>query len=136
MGSTPGNKTLLQLSIASTFTTIVQRIEVAAPERTRAKIETTDLDSDDETSISGIRRNGQVKLKCNHDISLATHAALLAAYADGLPRDWKQIMADTGAETDAFSGWVSSYQKGAAKVDGLVDSSLTIEVTGAITNTP
>lgn len=137
MAYTPANGTLLQLDIASVYTTVVQRTEIDPPERTRAKIETTDLDSTDETSIgASIRRNGEVKLKGWHDAAATTHAALLTAYTDGLARNWKIIFADAGNDTDAFSGWVMSYKKGTAQIDGLVEINITICVTGAIANTP
>lgn len=132
---TPAKGTLLQLEIASVYTTVAQRVRVAPPERTREEIDTTDLDSDDESSIPGIRRGGEVELVCNYDPANATHAALLTSYNNGTVESWKVVYADSGAGEDSFDGWISSYKKGEAEVDGLVTLELTIKVTGNVSFT-
>lgn len=138
MAYSQGTGVLLQLSIASVFTTIAQRIEIDHPERTREKLNTSDLDTTNATYIpAAILENGEVKFKLWHDAAQATHAALLASLAAGTASEsWKIINSDTGAEVDAFSGFITSYKKGTAKMKELIDASITICITGAITNTP
>lgn len=138
MGYAQGSGTLLQLSIASVFTTIAQRVEIEPPERSRVDIETTDLDSTNGTYIPcAVLQNGELRLKVWHDASQATHAALLASLAAGTSSEsWKMIFSDTGAEVDAFSGFLKSYKKGTAKVADLIDATIVIKISGAITNTP
>lgn len=128
--------TLLQLSISSVFTTIAQRVKVVANEVTRAKIDTTDLDSTWETSIPGIPRGGEIELEINYDPGNATHAALWTSLGAGTVEDWKLILADAGAAAFAFEGWITSFKPGEATVDGLQTASLKIQTTGAVVLTP
>lgn len=128
---------LLQLSIASVYTTVAQRLRIKPNEPTRNKLETTDLDSTAETSVSGILREGEVELEVFLDTADATHAALWTLKGSGAVGDWKIIYADTGATVDAFSGWISGGPTtGEMTTDGLQKATIKMQITGVVVRTP
>ncbi len=136
MGVNATQGTLLKLSISSVFTTVGQRVRVKPAELTRAKIETTDLDSTWETSIAGIPRAGEIELEINYDAAAATHAALWSSFGLGTVESWKLILADTGAAEYAFTGYITSFMPSEAVTDGLQKAMLKIQISGAVVLTP
>jgi predicted secreted protein len=136
MGTNSTKGTVLQVSIATVFTPVTQRTSIKPNTRKRNEIETTDLDSADEASIPGIRRAGELEVSGNLDPAEATHAYLLSSYLAGANESWKLILADAGAATDAFSGWIMEHEYGEAKVDQLQTYRAKIKITGATTLTP
>ena len=117
-------------------TTIAQRVTVKPNAHTRAKLETTDLDSTWETSIPGILRGGEVEMEGNYSAADATHAALWSSFGSGTVETWQLILADTGGAVFGFTGWISSMQVGEAKTDGVQKFTIKIQTTGVVTLTP
>lgn len=128
--------TLLQVSISTVFTTIGLRTRINPHDNTRAKLETTDLDSSAEESIAGIRRGGEIELEGNYNAANAQHAYLWASYDAGTVESWKLILADSGAATFAFSGWISSFKVAEAATDVVQKFNIKIQVTGVTVLTP
>lgn len=127
---------VLQLSIASVYTTVAQRVRIKPNDSTRNKLETTDLDSTAETSVSGIIREGEVELEVFLDTADATHAAIWTLKGSGAVGDWKIIYADTGATVDAFSAWISGISTGEFTTDGLQKATIKTQITGLVVRTP
>lgn len=136
MAATPGNATLLKVSISASATTITQRTSVGIPSAERAAIETTDLDSTDATFIVGIRRSRELTFEINYDPAETTHAYLWTSYQAGTKDAWTVVLADAGAGTFTFDGYLTAFAPSAAQVDGLVRFTGTVRITGAITLTP
>ncbi len=133
MATTPAKGTLLQAEISSVFTTIAQRTSVVPMKSKRNKIETTDLDSTDETSFGGIRRNGPITFKAWMDPADTGHIFLATTYGANTTINWKTILQNAGSKTYTFAAWIEEFDIGEVKVDGLVELSLTLCVTGSVT---
>ena len=136
MAATKGQGTLLQLSIASSYTTVAQRVDIDMPEFTRAAIETTDLDATWESFVAGIMRSGELSFTANYDPANSTHAQLWTSVGSGTVESWKLILADAGAAEFAFSGLITKFKPGTAETDGLVRLQVCIKLSGTVTLTP
>lgn len=117
-------------------TTVAQRVSIKPNAHTRAKLETTDLDSTWETSIAGIPRGGEIEFEGNYDAGQATHAALWTSFGNGAVDTWTITATDTGAAVFSVSGWITSLQVSEAKTDGIQKFTCKIQTTGAVTLTP
>ncbi len=117
-------------------TAITKRTRIKAAETTRAKIETTDLDSTAEESIGGIERNGEYEFDILWDASLASHAALWSARVNNTTDAYVYTLPSTGTPTWSFSAWVSSMTPPEAQTDTVQRLTVKIQVTGAVTLTP
>jgi hypothetical protein len=127
--------TLLQISISTVYTTIANRVTVTPAEGTRNKIETTDLDDDAETSVSGIERGGEYTVEGNYDPGNATHAYLWSSFKSGTDQALKLVLANAAASEADFTAWLSGFQIGAATVDGYQKFTAKMQVTGEVTIT-
>lgn len=132
MAANSSQGTLLKLS----GTTIVQRTTIKPNAMTRAKLETTDLDSTWETSIAGIPRGGELEMEGNYSAGEATHASLWSSFGSGTVESWSLTLTDAGGAVFAFSGYITSLQIGEAKTDGIQKISIKIQITGAVSLTP
>lgn len=117
-------------------TAITKRTRIKAAESTRAKIETTDLDSVAEESIGGIKRNGEYEFDILWDASLASHAAIWAAYQNNTIPAWTYVLPSTGNPEYAFSAWVSAMTPPEAATDTVQKLTVKIQVTGEVVLTP
>lgn len=135
MAANSSQGTLLKY-LNSTYITVAQRTSVKPNAHTRAKLETTDLDSTWETSIAGIPRAGEIEMEGNYDASTTSHAYLWASFGTGTVETWQLILTDAGSATFAFSGWISSMQVGEAKTDGIQKFSIKIQITSSVVLTP
>lgn len=127
---------LLRLDTASTFNTISQRVRIKPNEHSRAKLETTDLDSTWETSLAGIKRAGEIECEVNYDASLTQHARIWSSFGSGTVENWKLVLTDASNAEFAFSGWISGIAVGEAKVDGVQTMTVKIQISGAVVLTP
>lgn len=136
MAAVPANATLLKVTISASLTTITQRVSLKLPKVTRTAIETTDLDSTWDTIIVGLKRSEPFEFVLNWDPAETTHAYLWTSVTGGVLEVWQFVMADGGAATIGFSGYVLSDESQDIAVDGLVRKTFTVKPTGAITLTP
>lgn len=116
--------------------TIAQRVRIKPNEFTRAKLETTDLDSTWETSIAGIKRAGELECEINYDAGNATHAALWTLFGSGATDSFSLTLLDAGGAVFAFDAWISGLSVGEAKVDGIQTATIKFQLTGTVTLTP
>ena len=124
---------MLSAAISGTQTTLTKRTKIKPHPRKRAKLETTDLDSADETSLPGIRRGGELELECNWNPKDSTHDYLETSYQAGNIESW--VFTTSAGSTYAFSGWISELDLGEATTDGVLKGSIKIQVTGVTTLT-
>jgi len=79
----------------------------------------------------GLADEGQCTFTLMFRPANAAHAELVAAKADRQIRDFRVVMTDTPATEYRFSGYVLSVPI-SASVDAVVESSVTIEISGAV----
>jgi hypothetical protein len=125
--STNGN--VMGVIISSTQTPIARCPEADGPKRGRNKIETTDLASGlvGEDSIAGILRGKTSKFKIWIDPNGATDAYLEASLAGGTTEKWFYQLSNVSTSKYSFSGWITTYELGSAKVDGLQEADIEIQ---------
>jgi len=95
-----------------------------------AVIDVTDLQSTAKEKRMGLQDEGQLGFNINYIPANAQHAALRAAKASGNPTPFRLTFVDTTVWT--FIGFVTGFTTQGA-VDGVVDASVTIEISGSIT---
>jgi hypothetical protein len=95
----------------------------------------------DVTDLSSVAREKRMGLadegKCTYTLNLRpknnAHAELITAKADRQSRDFKVVFTDApDPSTYYFTGFVLSVPV-SASVDAVIESSVTIEITGAVT---
>jgi hypothetical protein len=97
-----------------------------------AVIDTTDLSSTAKEKRMGLADEGQCTFTLMIRPKESTHAELIAAKADRQARSFRVTLTDGPAPTTyQFSGFVLSVPIGGT-VDAVIESSVTIEITGAV----
>ena len=130
-----GLGTILQLSVASTFTTVANRVTIDGPTREVTTAETTTLDSTVRTFRGVILDNGEVSGTLYFDPQDPTHLALtglLTAFPIA-PGSWKLKFADAAATTYSFSGPLTKLALNGMEIEGNLGADFTIKVSGPIT---
>lgn len=96
-------------------------------------IDVTDLSSQAKEKRMGLQDEGQCTFTLNFIPTEATHAELLAAKADRQSRKFEVTLTDASPATKyQFDGFVLSVPL-TASVDGVIESSVTVEITGLVT---
>ncbi len=95
-------------------------------------IDTTDLSSTAKEKRMGLADEGQCTFTLNFRPKNNAHAELVQAKADRQSRDFKVVLTDTPTPTTYyFTGFVLSVPISAG-VDAVIESNVTIEITGAV----
>jgi Lambda phage tail tube protein, TTP len=129
------NGNILSIAISSTQTTIARRTSIKPPPRTRDPIDTTDLDSTDDMMILGIRKTGEAEFTFNLDPNGVTDAYLESSYNAGTIESFVYKLKNSTTSGYAFSGGITSYELGEAKVNGLSTATLKVKPTGVTPGT-
>jgi len=96
-------------------------------------IDVTDLSSAAKEKRMGLADEGQCTFTLMFRPKNTAHAELVAAKADRQSRDFKVVLTDTPTPTTYyFTGFVLSVPI-SANVDAVVESNVTIEITGPVT---
>lgn len=96
-------------------------------------IDTTDLSSLAKEKRMGLADEGQCTFTLNFRPKNSAHAELVSAKADRQSRDFKVVLTDSPTPTTYyFTGFVLSVPISAG-VDAVIESNVTIEITGAVT---
>lgn len=96
-------------------------------------IDTTDLNSVAKEKRMGLPDEGQCTFALMLRPKDAAHAELITAKTDRQSRDFKLVMTDDPTPTTYyFTGYVLSVPI-SASVDGVIESNVTVEITGAVT---
>jgi hypothetical protein len=115
-------------------------------------IDSTNLDSTARERLAGLPDNGDLTLQINVDPLSAAHKYLsstagtaarrefLVGFSDGTAAPTvavgtEVITAPTGRSSQKFLGVVKSYRFGVGGVDGLLKATVTVGISGAITET-
>lgn len=114
------------------FATINEVMSISGPGGSAAVIDVTDLKSTAKEKRMGLQDEGQITLEINYIPTDTKHALLRTAKADGDPRNFRIIFTDAGTTQWDFAALVTGFAVSAA-VDDVVKASVTLEVTGAIT---
>ena len=137
MASTPGQGSVLRVTISAVVTTIAQQTTFAPLTRKRAPIDFTALtDTQEQMLASTLKRGDEVAFTGWWDPANTTHAYLETSYAGGLTEVWTILYADAGAATISFSGFLTELTYGDVNIEGLVEISGKIKMTTLITLTP
>ena len=114
------------------FAIIPEISSISGPGGSAAIIDVTDLASTAKEKRVGLQDEGSITLEINYIPTNVKHALLRTAKADGEARNFKIIFTDSGTTTWSFSAFVSGFSVSAA-VDDVIKASVTLEVTGSIT---
>lgn len=136
----PGEGTLLQLQISTTYTNIGRVLSVGGPKPKVPSIDTTVLTSTRrEKRPSQIPDSGQCTVRIQYDPNDATvHQLLLTQMEAGTVSSWKVVYNTANTTTNAnevFSAFITDFTGNDKEVDTNVEADLTLEITGAITRT-
>lgn len=126
-----------QIEVTATLTTVVNLLDIDFPKFKKFIAEATGHDSAGgyyEAIATGKRRVETFKVTLGWDVSNATHAELLAAFADEAPRNWT-IADPDGDETIAIAVHVEEIQRMSKQEDGY-KAEVLLHPTGAPTITP
>lgn len=122
-------------AVPATFTAIPEIKDISFRTGSASVIDTTDLSSTAKEKRMGLADEGQMTLTLNWLPTNAVHAEIDLAKSDRQSRNFEIILTDGGAYTYTFSGFVLGVSLSAG-VDGVLEASVTVEITGAVTGTP
>jgi predicted secreted protein len=95
-------------------------------------INVTSLDSTAQEKRMGLADEGQLQFTINYVPADPQHAALRAARASREQTNFRLIFTDTGATQWDFAAFVTGFSVSGG-VDAVVEAQVTLEITGAIT---
>jgi predicted secreted protein len=126
--------TLLQLGAGSppSYTTIAEINSFSGPGGSVSVIDVTDLASAAKEKLAGINDNGQLTFELNFIPGNAQHSALREAKENRTTISVKIIFTDTTKTEWTFNAIVTGFSVSGA-VDGVVKGSVTLEISGDIT---
>jgi len=136
MAYTPGNGSLLKVSISASFTTFTQQSKFGALKRKRARIDVTGLGDTFEVLKAGIKRADGMAFSGWYDPADTVHQYLETSMNNNVVESWKVVLADAGAAEMTFSGWLEDLTHGEIAVDGYMEISGIIVLTTNLTVTP
>ena len=112
------------------YTTIPEIKDFSGPGGQAAVIDVTSLSSTGKEKRMGLQDEGQLSFNVFYVPDDAQHAALRAARASRAKRGFKLTFTD--ATIWSFDAYVTSFSVSGA-VDGVIEAAVTLEITGAIT---
>jgi predicted secreted protein len=124
--------TLLKLGAGSplSYTTIPELSSFSGPGGNASVIDVTDLASSAKEKLAGMNDNGQLGFELNFIPGNAQHLALRTAKENGTICSFQLVFTDGTIWT--FSAIVTGFATSGA-IDGAVKASVTLEITGDIT---
>jgi hypothetical protein len=115
------------------FTAISEIKNFTGPGGAAAVIDVTDLSSLAKEKRMGLADEGQLSFVLHYIPSDTQHAALRAARASRVETNFQIEFTDASPSTVwSFSGFVTNFSV-SGSVDGVIEGNVTIEITGAIT---
>lgn len=107
---------------------------LSGPNLTAAAIDVTDLDSTAKAFLAGVVDGGEVTMELHLSPDNATHAQMLTDIKAGTISTWHVEWTDSGDTIYSFSAFVTQFGVGGV-VDGALTGSVTLKVTGTVTET-
>ena len=114
------------------FTDIPEIVSFSGPGGSGQVIDVTDLDSTAVEKIMGLADEGQLTLDVNYIPDNAVHAGLVADRKAQTLRNIRITFTDVGATVWTFAAYILNFT-GSGGVNAATKSSITLEITGAIT---
>ena len=111
------------------FITLGNVTDMAGPGRDRNIIMTSNLSSVAATKMAGLIDEGDFTFTINLDPSTSSHQQIVQAFEDGLQREFKYVLTDSGAAEVHFNGIVKSMPFN-LPFDDKVTSAIGVAVTG------
>ena len=113
------------------FTTIPEIKSFSGPGGSATVIDVTDLQSTAKEKRMGLQDEGQLSFEINYIPTDSEHAQLRTDRANQTERNFQLVFTDGSSTTWSFSGFVTGFSVSGG-VDDVVNASVTIEITGAI----
>lgn len=120
---------------SETFATITEIKTFSGPGGSATVIDVSDLSSLAREKRMGLNDEGQLSFTINYIPTNTQHALLRTQRASRELTSFQLIFTDTGLTTWDFSAYVNGFSVSGA-VDGVVEAQVTLEISGAITETP
>ena len=120
-------------SISRAGTDIPEILSISGPNPQVDSIDVTNHDSANSFREfkAGLRESGELSFEINYQPSLAAHKAVLGAL--GTQEQWILLFPGGGTEKFTSQGWVSGFDV-SAPIDAQLTASVTVKLTGALTN--
>lgn len=116
------------------FTAIPEIKTFSGPGGSATVIDVTDLSSAAKEKRMGLADEGQLQFTINYIPANAQHAGLRADRASRVLRNFQMEFTDTPKTVWNFAAYVTGFAVSGA-VDGVVEANVTLEISGAITET-
>lgn len=117
------------------YTAIPEVVSFSGPGGAGQVIDVTDLSSDAIEKIMGLPDEGELSFEINYIPTDAQHAALRTARANQTLTKFGLKFTDTGETTWTFEGFVTNFSI-TGGVNSAVKASVTIAISGSVTETP
>jgi hypothetical protein len=114
------------------FTNIPEIKTFSGPGGSATVIDTTDLSSTAKEKRMGLKDEGQLQFTINYIPKNTVHAGLRTDRTNRTLRNFKIVFTDSPVTTWSFSAYVLSFAVAGA-VDGVVEATVTLEISGTIT---
>jgi hypothetical protein len=118
------------------LTELVEVVSFTLPNGEAETIEATHLKSPNRRReyIPGLIEDGELEVVINYVPGSATDILLRAALEDGDTRDWMAVIPRETANWEVTGdGIVTGYDRGSVVADGKMEGTVTIRITGAVT---
>jgi hypothetical protein len=117
-----------------TWATIKEVKSFTGPGGSAAVIDVTDLSSTAKEKRMGLHDEGQLSFTMNYLPDDTQHALLRTNRAGRVLTPFRLTFTDTSPKIWTFNAYVTSFAVSGA-VDGVIEANVTLEITGAITET-
>ncbi len=121
--------TLLQLEIASTYTTIGQRVSIDGPQTSVTEVEVTDLDSTIVETVPGLPDPGSISFTCYLDWADAAHDDIFGFAGSPSVEQWRLVFPTTTPTNLSFDGYVTAWSPTGLEANGMAQFNATIRLT-------
>lgn len=119
-------------AVTEAFTAIPEIKTFSGPGGSASVIDVSDLDSTGKEKRMGLKDEGQLQFTINYIPGNAVHAGLRTDRTNRTLRNFQMVFTDTTATTWTFSAYVLGFSVAGA-VDGVVEATVTLEISGSIT---
>jgi predicted secreted protein len=120
-------------SAGDVLTELVEVVSFTLPNGEVEQIDATHLKSPGRRreKIAGMIDDGDLEIVVNYIPGGVTDALVRAAKADGVTRDWMAVIPRADADWEiAGQGFVTGWDRGSVEVDGKMEGTITLTLTG------
>jgi predicted secreted protein len=117
----------------SVFSDVEEVLSFSGPSGSRSVIDVTSLSSTGREKEVGIPDYGQVSFEINYSGLNTNHLALYDLFQSGASRDFQIVFDRSPEEIYSFTAFVLNFQFQTG-IDDVVKASVTLEITGTVTD--